>query len=206
MSYLPPHLRNSTSDSMSKASPTNSSVVTLNTDHSKLSFSSNSNSVASFSNAFRRTAAAQTLPEPVFATWKPSDRILRLQPQQIEEVRSRLHVDVNVGSRSLPAPPPIESFTDMCLHPSIMEDIEFHEYTRPTSIQAQAMPVALSGRDLLGCAETGSGKTAAFTIPMIQHCLAQTLVRRGDGPLALVLAPTRELAQQIEKEVRFLAI
>lgn len=49
-----------------------------------------------------------------------------------------------------------------------MKDIEFHEYTRPTSIQAQAMPVALSGRDLLGCAETGSGKTAAFTIPMIQ--------------------------------------
>lgn len=49
-----------------------------------------------------------------------------------------------------------------------MKDIEFHEYMRPTSIQAQAMPVALSGRDLLGCAETGSGKTAAFTIPMIQ--------------------------------------
>jgi len=49
-----------------------------------------------------------------------------------------------------------------------MKDIAFHEYTRPTSIQAQAMPIALSGRDLLGCAETGSGKTAAFTIPMIQ--------------------------------------
>lgn len=83
-----------------------------------------------------------------------------------------------------------------------MKDIAFHEYTTPTSIQAQAMPVALSGRDLLGCAETGSGKTAAFTIPMIQHCLAQTPLRRGDGPLALVLAPTRELAQQIEKEVK----
>ncbi|KAK1320723.1 DEAD-box ATP-dependent RNA helicase 24 [Acorus calamus] len=86
------------------------------------------------------------------------------------------------------------------LHVSIMKDIAFHEYTRPTSIQAQAMPVALSGRDLLGCAETGSGKTAAFAIPMIQHCLAQPPIRRGDGPLALVLAPTRELAQQIEKE------
>lgn len=55
-----------------------------------------------------------------------------------------------------------------CLHSSIMKDIAFHEYTRPTSIQAQAMPVSLSGRDLLGCAETGSGKTAAFSIPMIQ--------------------------------------
>lgn len=54
------------------------------------------------------------------------------------------------------------------LHESIMKDIAFHGYTTPTSIQAQAMPTALSGRDLLGCAETGSGKTAAFTIPMIQ--------------------------------------
>lgn len=55
-----------------------------------------------------------------------------------------------------------------CLHPSIMKDIAFHGYTMPTPIQAQAMPIALSGRDLLGCAETGSGKTAAFAIPMIQ--------------------------------------
>ncbi|CAI9105812.1 OLC1v1004826C1 [Oldenlandia corymbosa var. corymbosa] len=85
----------------------------------------------------------------------------------------------------------------MGLHSSIMKDITFHGYTMPTSIQAQAMPVALSGRDLLGCAETGSGKTAAFAIPMIHPP-----VRRGDGPLALVLAPTRELAQQIEKEVK----
>jgi len=83
-----------------------------------------------------------------------------------------------------------------------MKDIAFHEYSTPTSIQAQAMPVALSGKDLLGCAETGSGKTAAFAIPMIQHCLDQPPVCRGDGPLALVLAPTRELAQQIEKEVK----
>ncbi|KAK9284750.1 hypothetical protein L1049_023927 [Liquidambar formosana] len=93
-----------------------------------------------------------------------------------------------------------------CLHPSIMKDSAFHEYTRPTSIQDQAMSVALSGRDLLGCAKTGRGKTAAFTIPMIQHCLAQTPIWRGDGPLALVLAPTRELAQQIQKEVRKLLV
>lgn len=49
-----------------------------------------------------------------------------------------------------------------------MKDIAIHGYTTPTPIQAQAMPVALSGRDMLGCAETGSGKTAAFSIPMIQ--------------------------------------
>ena len=67
------------------------------------------------------------------------------------------------------------------------------------------MPIGLSGRDILGCAETGSGKTASFSIPMIQHALNQEALRRGDGPLGLVLAPTRELAQQIEKEVRSLS-
>ncbi|KAI3863392.1 hypothetical protein MKX03_018696 [Papaver bracteatum] len=103
---------------------------------------------------------------------------------QIEEVFLRLNVDVTAAPDSSLAPAPIKSFTDMCLHESIMKDIAFHEYTRPTSIQAQAMPIALQGRDLLGCAETGT----------------QPSVRRGDGPLALVLAPTRELAQQIEKE------
>ncbi|KAI3941505.1 hypothetical protein MKW92_037909 [Papaver armeniacum] len=122
--------------------------------------------------------------------------------QDIEEVRLRLNLDVTAARYSAPAPAPIESFTDLCLHESIMKDIAFHEYTRPTSIQAQAMPVALNGRDLLGCAETGSGKTASFVIPMIQHCLAKPSVRRGDGPLALVLSPTREHAQQIEKEVK----
>ena len=78
----------------------------------------------------------------------------------------------------------------------------FHEYDKPTPIQAQAMPIVMSGRDVLGCAETGSGKTAAFSIPMIQHCLQQPELRRGDGPFALIMAPTRELAQQIEKEAK----
>ncbi|KAK9279376.1 hypothetical protein L1049_013055 [Liquidambar formosana] len=214
MSYVPPHLRNSISSSVAPTShPSQTTSVALDTtDHTntttnnKLFCSSNSHfnnfspaTLPSFSNGSRRNSA---VPETVFPHWKPSERVSRLKPEQIEEVRLRLNVDVTVASDSPPASAPIESFTDMCLHPSIMKDIAFHEYTRPTSIQAQAMSVALSGRDLLGCAETGSGKTAAFTIPMIQHCLAQTPIRRGDGPLALVLAPTRELAQQIEKEVK----
>ncbi|GLT64581.1 hypothetical protein SLA2020_370660 [Shorea laevis] len=158
----------------------------------------------SFSNGSRRSSSSLRLavPDPVFPPWKPSERVLRMNPEQIEDVRMRLNVDVTVTLDSPSAPAPVESFMDMCLHPSIMKDIAFHEYTTPTSIQAQAMPVALSGRDMLGCAETGSGKTAAFAIPMIEHCLAQPPVRRGDGPLALILAPTRELAQQIEKEVK----
>ncbi|CAK9162107.1 unnamed protein product [Ilex paraguariensis] len=215
MSYVPPHLRNSIT---TKA--TSTTALDCNTDYysnltSPFSHSNHSNSnhnntsisnincnnfSSASSNAARRSSG--NAPYPVFPQWNPSERVLRLKPEQIEEVRLRLSVDVTVAQDSPPAPAPIESFTDMCLHASIIKDIAFHEYTSPTSIQAQSMPVALSGRDLLGCAETGSGKTAAFTIPMIQHCLAQPPVQRGDGPLALVLAPTRELAQQIEKEVK----
>ncbi|KAK9167886.1 hypothetical protein Syun_000026 [Stephania yunnanensis] len=209
MSYVPPHLRNSSSSAnLNDQTFTKTSSETLVSHQNKLnSFPLQNNNSYSF-NAVRRTSSQATLPkvlaipEPLFEQWKPSERVLRMKPEQIEEVRLRLNVDVTVASESPPAPAPIESFTDMCLNSNILKDIAFHEYTTPTSIQAQAMPVALSGRDLLGCAETGSGKTAAFSIPMIQHCLSQPPVRRGDGPLALVLAPTRELAQQIEKEVK----
>ena len=142
------------------------------------------------------------VPEVVWPAWQPSERVRKLLPEQIAEVRARLNVDVEITPGMEQASAPIESFEDMCLHLSIMKDVTFHNYTTPTPIQAQALPVALSGKDLLGCAETGSGKTAAFSLPMIQHCLAQPPIRRGDGPLALVLAPTRELAQQIEKEVK----
>ncbi|XP_043725422.1 DEAD-box ATP-dependent RNA helicase 20-like [Telopea speciosissima] len=217
MSYVPPHLRTTSATRSSITSKPASETLDYDQKHSSstphYSFLQSKNSSSSLSglpNATRRTSSslppsrALPVPEPVFQQWKPSERVFRLKAEQIEEVRLRLNVDVTVASDSepAPAPAPIESFTDMCLHPSIMKDIAFHEYTRPTSIQAQAMPVALSGRDLLGCAETGSGKTAAFTIPMIQHCLAQPPIRHGDGPLALVLAPTRELAQQIAKEVK----
>ncbi|KAI3925155.1 hypothetical protein MKW98_009805, partial [Papaver atlanticum] len=226
MPYVPPHLRSSSSQSSSPSSSSSQSTTgntkpsseTLDSDQQQLhktwnSNNNNNNSSSSSFNGARRTTSSSSssnlpvsrtlsVPEAVFHQWKPSERVSRLQPEQIEEVRLRLNVDVTAAPDSAPAPAPIESFTDMCLHESIMKDIAFHEYTRPTSIQAQAMPIALQGRDLLGCAETGSGKTAAFAIPMIQHCLAQPSVRRGDGPLALVLAPTRELAQQIEKEVK----
>ncbi|CAJ1960615.1 unnamed protein product [Sphenostylis stenocarpa] len=217
MSYVPPHLRNATSTTIATARIPSITVDNNhhNNNHHKLAFTSNNNtnancspSLPSFHSASRRSSVAPpslrilASLDPVFPQWQPSERASRMTPKQIEEVRSRLNLDVTVALYSPPAPAPIESFTDMCLHPSIMKDIAYHEYTRPTSIQAQAMPIALSGRDLLGCAETGSGKTAAFTIPMIQHCLAQASIRRNDGPLALVLAPTRELAQQIEKEVK----
>ncbi|KAF6260713.1 P-loop containing nucleoside triphosphate hydrolase protein [Scenedesmus sp. NREL 46B-D3] len=145
-------------------------------------------------------------PEAVLGKWQPSERVQKLDEEQIADIRQRLNVDVEVPEGQPPAAAPIESFIDMNLHENIISDIKQHKYETPTPIQAQGVPVALSGRDILGCAETGSGKTASFAIPMIQHCLQQPRLRPGDGPMALVLAPTRELAQQIDKEVRAFAL
>lgn len=63
----------------------------------------------------------------------------------------------------------------------------------------QALPIIMSGRDCIGIAKTGSGKTLAFVLPMIRHIRDQSELRDGDGPIALIMAPTRELVQQIAK-------
>ncbi|KNC46904.1 ATP-dependent RNA helicase dbp2 [Thecamonas trahens ATCC 50062] len=81
-----------------------------------------------------------------------------------------------------------------------MVEIQRAGFLNPTPIQSQAWPVCMSGRDMIGVAATGSGKTLAFLFPAVVHINAQPLLQRGDGPIALVLAPTRELACQIEKE------
>jgi superfamily II DNA/RNA helicase len=73
-------------------------------------------------------------------------------------------------------------------------------FTAPTPIQAQGWPMAMSGRDLVGVASTGSGKTLSFLLPAIVHINAQPRLRRGDGPIVLIILPTRELAQQVMKE------
>ena len=72
----------------------------------------------------------------------------------------------------------------------------------PTPIQAQAVPIALSGRDIIGIAKTGSGKTAAFIWPLLIHIMDQPELKPGDGPVGLILAPTRELALQIYTEAK----
>ena len=85
------------------------------------------------------------------------------------------------------------SFTSFHLHPRIMAGVQALGYTRPTPIQLQAMPPVLQGRDVLGLAQTGTGKTAAFVLPILQR-LMQGPQRRVR---ALILAPTRELAEQL---------
>lgn len=98
---------------------------------------------------------------------------------------------------------PCVSFAHFMFDESMMDIIVQSEYTEPTDIQKQAIPEALSGRDIVALAETGGGKTGAFIWPMVVHVKNQKqYYKSGSGPVALILAPSRELAQQIYAEAK----
>jgi superfamily II DNA/RNA helicase len=88
------------------------------------------------------------------------------------------------------------TFDKLALHPSILKAIADSGYTTPTPIQSQAIPEALAGHDLMASAQTGTGKTAAFVLPSLQHLTAPATIQ-SRGPRVLVLTPTRELANQV---------
>jgi ATP-dependent RNA helicase RhlE len=92
------------------------------------------------------------------------------------------------------------TFADLALCAPLQKAVQQAGYTNPTPIQEQAIPVVLSGRDVFGCAQTGTGKTAAFALPILNRLHAEG-PRRG-GPRVLILAPTRELAIQIDESFR----
>jgi superfamily II DNA/RNA helicase len=93
------------------------------------------------------------------------------------------------------------AFSDFDLHPSILKALEAAGFAEPTPIQAAALPVMLAGNDMIGSAQTGTGKTAAFMLPALNR-LAEVKQPRPRGPRVLVLAPTRELASQILEATR----
>jgi ATP-dependent RNA helicase RhlE len=99
---------------------------------------------------------------------------------------------------SAPAPAPADlTFSQLNLLPAIAKAVAEQGYETPTPIQCQAIPHLLEGRDLLGCAQTGTGKTAAFALPVLDRLARRARPPGTRGPRALVLAPTRELALQV---------
>ncbi|XP_076763300.1 putative ATP-dependent RNA helicase DDX43 [Xylocopa sonorina] len=106
-------------------------------------------------------------------------------------------------SEQLSIPNPIETFEQAFeSYPEILEEIRKQGFAKPSPIQCQAWPILLNGQDLIGIAQTGTGKTLAFLLPALIHIEGQTTPRsERSGPTILVMAPTRELALQIEKEV-----
>lgn len=113
----------------------------------------------------------------------------------VEEYRKTR--DIAVEGRNCPKP--CQNFDECNLPDYVASTIHRMNFTEPTPIQAQGFSVALSGRDLVGIAQTGSGKTISFTLPACVHIHHQEPLRSGDGPIALVLCPTRELAIQVQQ-------
>lgn len=96
------------------------------------------------------------------------------------------------------------TFTELGLNESLLEALGYMNFEKATPIQEQAIPVLLQGGDIIGCAQTGTGKTAAFVLPIL-HKLTSGISQRGKGINTLILCPTRELAVQIEQQIQGLA-
>ncbi|MEE6515265.1 hypothetical protein FKM82_023882 [Ascaphus truei] len=121
--------------------------------------------------------------------------VARLTAHELEE----LHRKKEITIRGTNCPKPVFAFHHSHFPQYVMDVIMEQRFKEPTPIQCQGFPLALSGRDMVGIAQTGSGKTLAYLLPAMVHINHQPYLERGDGPICLVLAPTRELAQQVQQ-------
>lgn len=105
--------------------------------------------------------------------------------------------EITMIGKNVPAP--VLKFEESGFPSCFLDEMSRQGFEEPTNIQAVGWSIAMSGRDMVGIAKTGSGKTLAYILPALIHISNQPRLLRGDGPIALVLAPTRELAQQIQQ-------
>uniref|UniRef100_A0A4W6BSH7 RNA helicase n=1 Tax=Lates calcarifer TaxID=8187 RepID=A0A4W6BSH7_LATCA len=121
--------------------------------------------------------------------------VQRMSQYEMEEFCRKKEITI----RGSGCPKAITAFHQAQFPQYVMDVLIQQNFKEPTAIQSQGFPVALSGRDMVGIAQTGSGKTLAYLLPAIVHINHQPYLERGDGPICLVLAPTRELAQQVQQ-------
>ncbi|OJJ38854.1 hypothetical protein ASPWEDRAFT_48979 [Aspergillus wentii DTO 134E9] len=129
---------------------------------------------------------------------EPSD--LAQMPEE-EVANLRLELD-GIKVRGVDVPKPVQKWSQCGLGVQSLDVIDRLGYENPTSIQTQAIPAIMSGRDVIGVAKTGSGKTVAFLIPMFRHIKDQRPLDNMEGPVGLIMTPTRELATQIHKDCK----
>ncbi|VVC90881.1 unnamed protein product [Leptidea sinapis] len=126
--------------------------------------------------------------------YKPHANVESRTDDEVQQFRAAKEITVSGNN----VPRPSQKFEEGNFPDDILSTIKDQGWKEPTGIQAQGWPIALSGRDMVGIASTGSGKTLAYMLPAAVHIAHQQHIQRGDGPIALILAPTRELAQQIQ--------
>ncbi|KAG6712308.1 hypothetical protein I3842_05G097300 [Carya illinoinensis] len=127
--------------------------------------------------------------------------------KKLEEMTERdwriFREDFNISYKGSKLPRPMRAWAESKLSPELLKAVEKAGYKKPSPIQMAAIPLGMQQRDVIGIAETGSGKTAAFVLPMLTYITRlppMSEENEAEGPYAVVMAPTRELAQQIEEE------
>ena len=125
--------------------------------------------------------------------------LAKMTDAQVEQLRLDME---GIKVKGKDAPKPFKPWPQIGVSQRILEILKKNNYEKPSPIQAQAIPVVMSGRDMIGIAKTGSGKTLAFLLPLFRHINAQPELEEGDGPISIIMTPTRELCIQIGKEVK----
>ncbi|XP_076295160.1 ATP-dependent RNA helicase abstrakt [Lasioglossum baleicum] len=139
--------------------------------------------------------------DPIKTSWRPPRTVLAFGELRHERLRRKLRILVEGDD----VPPPLKSFKEMKFHRGILNGLEQKGIVKPTPIQVQGIPTVLSGRDMIGIAFTGSGKTLVFVLPIIMFCLEQEVAMpfiRNEGPYGLIICPSRELAKQTYDIIR----
>ena len=133
--------------------------------------------------------------DPIKTGWCPPRYILNASKARYDRIRKKWNILIEGDN----VPPPVKTFKEMKFPHPILTAMKKKGISKPTPIQVQGLPVVLSGRDMIGIAFTGSGKTLVFSLPAIMFCVEQEKrlpFGAGEGPLALIICPSRELVNQ----------
>lgn len=139
--------------------------------------------------------------DPIKTSWQPPRYLRSMSEHKCEAIRAKLRILVEGEN----VPVPIRSFKEMKFPKSILNGLDKKNIKKPTPIQVQGIPTVLSGRDLIGIAFTGSGKTLVFVLPLIMFCIEQEVKMpfiRNEGPYGLIICPSRELAKQTHEIIQ----
>lgn len=143
----------------------------------------------------KERARGITYTTPLYRNWRLPARYARMSKDEGNRVRDTYYIDVNGDD----VPPPILSFREMRLPTGVLRALKEKGIEQPTQIQMQGLPAVFQGRDLIGIAFTGSGKTIVFVLPMVMEAMEAEMrapFLPGEGPYGLVVCPSRELAVQ----------
>ncbi|KAK1512766.1 DEAD/DEAH box helicase [Colletotrichum tamarilloi] len=131
--------------------------------------------------------------------WVEPAELAALSEEEVTELRAELD-GIKVSGKNVPKP--VQKWAQCGLNERTLDVIAGLGYEKPTPIQMQSLPILMSGRDVVAVARTGSGKTMAFLLPMFRHIMDQPPIRDTDGPIGLIMTPTRELAVQIHRDCK----